>query len=150
MKRFAAKYHSSKSVVSEAALTVAFALCLMLSGVAAARLSVTHAQNQGMDMGNAQAMDQAPDQTKDQKGGAHEVSIDNFSFAPMEMTISAGSQVTWINKDDVPHTVVSVDHQFKSKALDTDEKFSFTFQNPGTYEYFCSVHPKMTGKIIVK
>jgi plastocyanin len=118
----------------------------MLFGVAVARLSVTHAQDQGMNMGSAQAMDQA----KDQKGGAHEVNIDNFSFAPMEMTISAGSQVTWINKDDVPHTVVSVDHQFKSKALDTDEKFSFTFSNPGTYEYFCSVHPKMTGKIIVK
>ena len=57
----------------------------------------------------------------------HEVNIDNFSFTPMEMTIPAGSQVTWINKDDVPHTVVSVNHQFKSKALDTDEKFSFTF-----------------------
>ena len=78
------------------------------------------------------------------------VSIDNFSFTPMDITIPAGGQVTWTNKDDVPHTVVSVDHQFKSKTLDTDEKFSFTFQNPGTYEYFCSVHPKMTGKIVVK
>ncbi len=117
----------------------------MLMGVAAARLSVTHAQNQGwtemaQDMGRA---------TK-QQSGAHEVSIDNFSFTPMEMTIPAGAQVTWINKDDVPHTVVSVDHKFKSQALDTDEKFSFTFSNPGTYEYFCSVHPKMTGKIFVK
>ena len=85
-----------------------------------------------------------------EKSATHEVSIDNFSFTPMEMTIPAGAQVTWINKDDVPHTVISVDHQFKSKALDTDEKFSFTFEKPGTYEYFCSVHPKMTGKIIVK
>ena len=78
------------------------------------------------------------------------VAIDNFTFTPTELTIPAGTQVTWINKDDVPHTVVSVDHKFKSRALDTDEKFSFTFQTPGTYEYFCSVHPKMIGKIIVQ
>ena len=64
--------------------------------------------------------------------------------------MTAGSTVTWINKDDVPHTVVSVDHLFKSKALDTDDTFSFTFPNAGTYEYFCSVHPRMTAKIIVK
>ena len=78
------------------------------------------------------------------------VDIDNFTFTPAELTIPAGTQVTWINKDDVPHTVVSVDHKFKSRALDTDEKFSFTFQTPGTYEYFCSVHPKMIGKVIVQ
>jgi len=78
------------------------------------------------------------------------VTIDNFMFTPMELTISVGSTVTWTNKDDVPHTVVSVDHLFKSKALDTDDTFSFTFPNSGTYEYFCSVHPRMTGKIIVK
>src|ERR1700691_2763445 len=85
-----------------------------------------------------------------EKPATNEVSIDNFSFAPMEMTISKGTQVTWVNKDDVPHTVVSVDHKFKSQALDTDEKFSFTFQDAGTYAYFCSVHPMMTGKIVVK
>jgi len=84
------------------------------------------------------------------KPATNEVNIDNFMFTPMELTIAPGAQVTWVNKDDVPHTIVSVDHKFKSKALDTDEKFSFTFQDPGTYEYFCSVHPKMTGKIIVK
>ena len=88
--------------------------------------------------------------TAAQQAATREVSIDNFSFGPMELTIPAGTQVTWINKDDVPHVVMSVDHKFKSKALDTDDKFSFTFQDPGTYEYFCSVHPKMTGKIIVK
>jgi plastocyanin len=81
---------------------------------------------------------------------AREVTIDNFSFGPMELTVPAGTQVTWINKDDVPHVVMSVDKKFKSKALDTDDKFSFTFQQAGTYEYFCSVHPKMTGKIVVK
>jgi plastocyanin len=86
-----------------------------------------------------------------EKPGATTVTIDNFSFAPMQLEIKAGTEVTWINKDDVPHTVVSDDHKlFKSRALDTDEKFSFTFKDPGTYEYFCSVHPKMTGKIVVK
>ena len=86
-----------------------------------------------------------------EKPGSITVTIDNFSFAPMQLEIKAGTEVTWINKDDVPHTVVSDDHKlFKSRALDTDEKFSFTFKDPGTYEYFCSVHPKMTGKIIVK
>jgi plastocyanin len=146
MKSIAIKHYASKSRIGEAACTVAFALCLLLFGVAVAHLSVAEAQNQGMDMGMAQTKTQATNQKND----THEVSIDNFSFTPMDMTIPAGSQVTWINKDDVPHTVVSVDHQFKSKALDTDEKFSFTFPNPGTYEYFCSVHPKMTGKIVVK
>jgi plastocyanin len=76
--------------------------------------------------------------------------IDNFCFTPMETTVAVGTTVTWINKDDVPHTVVSVDHKFKSQALDTDEPFSFTFKEPGTYEYFCSLHPKMVGKIVVK
>jgi len=84
------------------------------------------------------------------KPSANVVSIDNFMFGPMEMTVPVGTSVTWVNKDDVPHTVVSVDHQFKSQALDTDEKFSFTFSKAGTYEYFCSVHPKMVGKIFVK
>jgi plastocyanin len=79
-----------------------------------------------------------------------EVDIDNFSFTPKDLTITKGTQVTWVNKDDVPHTVVSVDRKFKSRALDTDEKFSFTFQDAGTYAYFCSVHPVMMGKIIVK
>jgi plastocyanin len=83
--------------------------------------------------------------------GTITVTIDNFSFAPMQLEIKAGTEVIWINKDDVPHTIVSDDHKlFKSRALDTDEKFSFTFKDPGTYEYFCSVHPKMTGKIVVK
>jgi len=86
-----------------------------------------------------------------EKPSAITVTIDNFSFAPMQLEIKSGTEVTWINKDDVPHTVVSDDHKlFKSRALDTDEKFSFTFKDPGTYEYFCSVHPKMTGKIVVK
>jgi plastocyanin len=78
------------------------------------------------------------------------VTIDNFSFTPQEITVSPGTTVRWVNQDDVPHTVVSNDKKFKSKALDTDDKFSFTFTDPGTYEYYCSVHPKMTAKVTVK
>ena len=86
-----------------------------------------------------------------QKEMAGEVRIDNFSFAPQSLTVPAGSTVTWTNRDDIPHTVVSTEDPkaFRSKALDTDEKFSFTFSKPGTYPYFCSIHPKMTGKVIV-
>ena len=85
-----------------------------------------------------------------QKPQGSEVKIDNFSFGPAVVTVSVGSTVTWTNRDDIPHTVVSADDPkvFKSKVLDTDEKFSFTFNKAGTYPYFCSIHPKMTGKVI--
>jgi plastocyanin len=79
-----------------------------------------------------------------------EVKIDNFSFGPAAITVAAGTTVTWTNRDDIPHTVVSDDKVFRSKVMDTDEKFSFTFAKPGTYSYFCSVHPKMTGKVVVQ
>src|SRR5882762_11086735 len=82
-----------------------------------------------------------------QKPETVEVKIDNFSFGPAELTVAVGTTVTWTNVDDIPHTVVSDDKVFKSKALDTDEKFSFTFDKPGTYPYFCSLHPKMTAKV---
>jgi plastocyanin len=78
------------------------------------------------------------------------VKIDNFSFGPGSLTVGAGTTVIWTNNDDVPHTVVSDDKLFKSKALDTDDKFSYTFTKPGSYNYFCSVHPKMTAKIVVQ
>jgi plastocyanin len=79
-----------------------------------------------------------------------EVKIDNFSFGPASLTVAAGTTVTWKNNDDVPHTVVSDDKVFRSKALDTDDKFSYTFTKPGTYNYFCSVHPKMVAKVVVQ
>jgi plastocyanin len=79
-----------------------------------------------------------------------EVSIDNFSFAPPVVTVKPGTQITWINRDDIPHTVVSNENVFKSKALDTDDKFSFTLSKPGTYSYFCSLHPRMTAKVVVE
>ena len=78
------------------------------------------------------------------------VTIDNFNFTPPALTVPGGTKVTWVNKDDVPHTVTSDDKLFGSRALDTDDKYSFTFQNPGTYSYYCSVHPKMTGKVVVQ
>jgi plastocyanin len=79
-----------------------------------------------------------------------EVKIDNFSFMPQDITVAPGTTVTWVNQDDIPHTVASTTDLFKSKALDTDDKFSFTFDKPGTYEYYCSIHPKMTANIIVQ
>jgi plastocyanin len=82
--------------------------------------------------------------------GPVEVKIDNFAFMPGDLTVAAGTTVTWVNHDDVPHTVRTVDGAIKSKALDTDDKFSMTFDKPGTYEYFCSIHPKMTAKVVVK
>ena len=79
-----------------------------------------------------------------------EVKIDNFSFGPGTLTVAVGTTVTWTNRDDIPHTVVSTEGVFKSKVLDTDEKFSFTFSKTGSYPYFCSIHPKMTGKVVVQ
>ncbi len=77
------------------------------------------------------------------------VHIDNFTFDPPQLAVKAGTTVTWTNRDDIPHTVVSPG-KFRSKALDTDDSFSFTFTAPGVYDYFCSLHPHMTGKIKVE
>lgn len=79
-----------------------------------------------------------------------EVKIDNFSFGPGTITVPVGTTVTWTNRDDIPHTVVSTEGVFKSKVLDTDEKFSFAFAKAGSFPYFCSIHPKMTGKVVVQ
>jgi amicyanin len=78
------------------------------------------------------------------------VSIDNFTFTPQRQTVKVGTIVTWTNKDDIPHAIAAVNKQFKSKALDTDDAYSFTFAAPGTYDYFCSLHPHMTGTIVVE
>jgi plastocyanin len=112
-------------------------VCLMAIGVGL--LSVMRGENftlqQSLPVGAARA----------------EVVIDNFSFLPKEITVPVGTTVTWTNHDDVPHVVASADDQFKkSGALDTDESFSHTFSTAGNYTYFCSIHPHMTGKIIVK
>jgi plastocyanin len=84
------------------------------------------------------------------EGAEAKVTIDNFTFAPAEITVSVGSTVTWENRDDIPHTVVEKNKLFRSKALDTGDSYSFTFASAGTYDYFCGLHPHMVGKIIVK
>jgi plastocyanin len=92
----------------------------------------------------------APAATTDSKAATVEVKIDNFSFSPATITVPVGTTVRWTNRDDIPHTVVNDDQKFASKALDTDEQYSYTFTKPGTYGYFCSIHPKMTGKVVVQ
>ena len=83
--------------------------------------------------------------------GHNQIVIKDFSFNPKILTVKSGEKITWINRDEEPHTVVSVEKQFKkSNALDTDQEFTITAGAPGTYTYFCSVHPKMTGTIIVE
>ena len=76
--------------------------------------------------------------------------IDNFVFGPQTLTVPVGATVTWTNKDDIPHTTVSTDGVFKSKVMDTEDKFSYTFDKAGTYSYYCTIHPKMTGKVVVQ
>jgi plastocyanin len=79
------------------------------------------------------------------------IEIKDFTFNPQTITVKSGEKVTWINRDEEPHTIVSVEKQFKkSTALDTDQEFTITAGAPGTYNYFCSVHPKMTGTIVVE
>jgi len=78
------------------------------------------------------------------------VRIDNFNFTPPTLVVAPGTTVTWTNADDSPHTVREKDGKFKSAALDTDDTFSQTFTAPGEYEYFCSIHPRMVGKVVVK
>jgi plastocyanin len=77
------------------------------------------------------------------------IRIDNFVFGPAVLTVKAGSTVTWVNNDDTAHTVVSTGGAFRSAALDTGDRFSFAFAKPGEYPYFCSLHPHMTGKVVV-
>jgi len=78
------------------------------------------------------------------------VVVDNFSFAPATATVPVGTTVTWTNHDDIPHNVVSPEQKFKSPVLDTDEMFSHTFDVAGTYKYYCSIHPRMTGQVVVR
>ena len=78
------------------------------------------------------------------------VAIRNFAFAPQLITVAPGTTIVWINEDEDPHTVTANDKSFHSAAMDTDERFSFTFTRPGEFAYFCSLHPHMTGKIVVK
>ena len=86
-----------------------------------------------------------------QSPAAAAISIDNFTFNPQSLTVKAGTTVTWTNKDDIPHGIAATNNAFKrSQALDTDDSYSFTFTTPGTYQYFCYIHPHMTGTIVVQ
>jgi plastocyanin len=80
---------------------------------------------------------------------AHDVVVDNFSFSPAAAAVPAGTTVRWTNRDDAPHNIVSTERRFKSPVLDTGEQFSYRFDTPGTYPYFCSLHPRMTGNVVV-
>ena len=85
------------------------------------------------------------------QASAGAISIDNFTFTPQSLTVKAGTTVTWTNRDDIPHGIASKNNAFaRSKALDTDDSYSFTFTTPGTYQYFCYVHPHMVGTIVVE
>ena len=81
---------------------------------------------------------------------ANVITIHNFTFTPRELTVAAGTTVKWVNHDDIPHVVVNKDKVFRSKALDTDDSYSFTFAGAGTFDYFCGLHPHMVGQVIVK
>jgi plastocyanin len=81
---------------------------------------------------------------------AASVRIENFVFAPRDVVVSPGATITWTNGDDIPHNLVSAEQRFRSPLLDTGESYSFTFEQPGTYVYFCSLHPHMTGRIVVR
>ena len=91
-----------------------------------------------------------PANNTESKAMAATINVDNFSFSPATLTVTAGTTVTWTNHDDIPHNIVERDQKFKSKALDTDDSYAHTFAEPGTYEYFCGLHPKMVGKVIVE
>ena len=85
-----------------------------------------------------------------EQAAANEIHIDNFAFTPAEITVAPGTTVKWLNRDDIPHTVAEKGLTFKSKPMDTDEFYTHTFDTAGSFDYFCSLHPHMTGKVIVK
>jgi plastocyanin len=107
-----------------------------------------------MGCGAAAGMKGEPEPAPAVQAGPAEVqvTIDNFTYAPPDLTVNVGTKVTWTNHDDVPHTVTSTTRprRLESPTLDTNESFSHVFKEPGTYSYFCAVHPKMTGTVTVK
>jgi plastocyanin len=123
----------------------AVALVVIVAAMTIGGASALSGSEHGGASGRAQApsADASPDP-------AVEVKIDNFAFTPGVVTVKPGTRVTWINHDDIPHTVDSTQGKFKSAALDTDDKFDLRFTEPGEYPYYCRMHPKMTGKIVVQ
>jgi plastocyanin len=118
-----------RAAAAKLAISRAIVMALLLGPVVGAALALgAHAA--------------APDDTM--------VTIDNFTFSPVPLTIAVGTTVKWINRDDIPHTVVENNKSFRSKALDTDDSYTYTFATAGTFDYFCGLHPKMVGQVIVK
>jgi plastocyanin len=119
-------------------------LALVFPGAAFAQDMAAH-----REAGMVHAAQQAAAQTVAAKD---EIVIDNFAFSPARLTVPRGTRLTWTNRDDDPHTVTSTadPKAFKSPALDTGESFAVTFDKPGTYQYFCSIHPHMVGTIVVQ
>ena len=118
------------------AVLSAIASVMILAGTVS---EAQHEHGSGKLAGTAGGTDAAP-----------QVMIDNFVYSPVPLTVKVGTTVTWINHDDIPHTVDSTQGKFKSAALDTDDKFEFQFKEAGEYPFYCRIHPKMTGKIIVQ
>ncbi len=118
------------------AFLIAIASVMILVGTAS---QAQHENASGKLVGTAAGTD-----------AASQVMIDNFVYSPVPLTVKVGTTVTWINHDDIPHTVDSTQGKFKSAALDTDDKFEFQFKEAGEYPFYCRIHPKMTGKIIVQ
>ena len=117
------------------AVLIAIASVMILVGT----VSQAHENGSGKLVGTAAGTDATP-----------QVMIDNFVYSPVPLTVTVGTTVTWVNHDDIPHTVDSTQGKFKSAALDTDDKFEFQFKEAGEYPFYCRIHPKMTGKIIVQ
>jgi len=101
------------------------------------------------DVNHPIAITDVPLETDASAAGSLDIAVDNFSFTPATTSVPVGATITWTNHDDVPHSIVSTDHKFKSPVLDSDETFSHRFDAPGAYPYFCSLHPKMTGTVVV-
>jgi plastocyanin len=131
------------------AMTNASTVCLIAFTIITIQLSSAKAMTYPKAPGAARTSDPATQPTTQAAGT---VKIENFAFEPKEMDIAVGTTVTWQNADDVPHTATSKDDPqvFDSGPLDTDDKFSFTFNKPGKYAYYCKVHPHMTGVVVVK
>ncbi len=120
--------------------------------VAAARLSMSRALVAAMLLGPivGSMLAFASVAAEDAKGAPNEITIDNFTFTPKDLTVAVGTTIKWVNHDDIPHNVIEKNKSFRSKALDTDDSFTYTFATAGTFDYFCGLHPHMVGQVIVK
>jgi len=125
-------------------------LCSIMFGILLVAVVGQVARGQGMAGGSMHNMMPPGDAQSKTNSQPFRISIKDFSFGPVSITVPAGTKVTWVNKDEEPHKVVSVDEAFKSTTLDTDGEFSFVFSKPGAYKYFCSVHPRMVGTVVVE